>query len=106
MSFWFLFPSRSIQNILSLSAIVAPFASAAICPVVNRLNQDTTLYYGIIFCLFCWPYMVKWYNSGIIIIIILRVPDHKHVHVPIIHVPYVATIENQAFIPNSLSSTQ
>ena len=61
-----LFSSKSIQNILILSAIVAPFASAGIRPVVNRLNQDTTEYYGLVFCLFFWPYMVKWYNSGII----------------------------------------
>ena len=53
MLFWFLFSSKSIQNILILSAAVAPFASAGICPVVNRLNQDTTVYYGLVFCLFC-----------------------------------------------------
>ena len=66
MLFWLLFSSKSIQNILILSAIVAPFASAGIRPVVNRLNQDTTVYYGLVFCLFFWPYMVKWHNSGII----------------------------------------
>ena len=48
------------------SAIVAPFAFAGIRPVVNRLNQDTTAYYGLVFCAFSWPYMVKWRNSGII----------------------------------------
>ena len=48
-----------VQNILILSAIVAPFASAGIRPVVNRLNQDTTVYYGLVFCLFFRPYMVK-----------------------------------------------
>ena len=53
MLFWFLFSSKSIQNILILSAAVAPFASAGICPpVVNRLNQDTTVYYGLVFCVF------------------------------------------------------
>ena len=33
---WLLFSSKSIQNILILSAIVAPFASAGIRPVENR----------------------------------------------------------------------
>ena len=42
MVFWLLFSNKSIQNILILSAIVAPFASAGIRPVVNRLNEDTT----------------------------------------------------------------
>ena len=69
MLFWFLFSSKSIQNILILSAAVAPFASAGICPVVNRLNQDTTVCYGLVFCLFSWPYMVKWHNGGIHVII-------------------------------------
>ena len=36
--FWLLFSSKSIQNILILQAVVAPFASAGIRPVVNRLN--------------------------------------------------------------------
>ena len=67
MVFWLLFSNESIQNILILSATVAPFASAGIRPVVNRLNQDTTVYYGRVFCLFSWPYMVKGHNSGIII---------------------------------------
>ena len=67
MVFWLLFSNESIQNILILSATVAPFASAGIRPVVNRLNQDTTVYYGGVFCLFSWPYMVKWHNSGTII---------------------------------------
>ena len=44
----------------------APFASTGIRPVVNQLNQDTTLYHGVVFCTFSWPYMVKWHNSGII----------------------------------------
>ena len=70
MVFWLLFSNESIQNILILSATVAPFASAGIRPVVNRLNQDTTVYYGLVFCLFSWPYMVKWHNSGIIILYI------------------------------------
>ena len=52
MLFWLLFSSKSIQNILILPAIVAPFASAGIRPVGNRLNQDTTVYYGLAFCLF------------------------------------------------------
>ena len=64
MVFWLLFSNKSIQNILILSAIVAPFASTGIRPVVNRLNQDTTVYYGLVFCLFSWPYMVKWHDSG------------------------------------------
>ena len=54
--FMLLFSSKSIQNILILSAIVAPFASAGIHPVVNRLNQDTTVYYGLVFCLFLTLY--------------------------------------------------
>ena len=66
MVFWLLFSNESIQNILILSATVAPFASACIRPVVNRLNQDTMVYYGLVFCLFSWPNMVKWHNSGII----------------------------------------
>ena len=66
MVFWLLFSNESIQNILILSTTVAPLASAGIRPVVNRLNQDTTVYYGLVFCLFSWPYMVKWHNSGII----------------------------------------
>ena len=49
----------------SSSAIIAP-SSAGIHPVVNRLNQDTTVYYILVFCAFSWPYMVKWHNSGII----------------------------------------
>ena len=71
MLFWFLFSGKSIQNILILSAVVAPFASAGIRPVVNLLNQDTTVYYSLVFCLFFWPHMVKWHNSGII-------NTHKH----------------------------
>ena len=50
MLFWLLFSSKSIQNILILLAIVAPSPSAGIRPVVNRLNQDTTVYYGLVFC--------------------------------------------------------
>ena len=52
MLFWPLFSSKSIQNILIVLAIVAPSPSAGIRPVVNRLNQDTTVYYGLVFCLF------------------------------------------------------
>ena len=37
MVFWLLFSNESIQNILILSATVAPFASAGIRPVVDRL---------------------------------------------------------------------
>ena len=59
MVFWLLFSNESIQNILILSATVAPFASAGIRPVVNRLNQDTTEYYALVFCAFSLPYMVK-----------------------------------------------
>ena len=80
MVFWLLFSNKSIQNILILSAIVAPFASAGICPVVNRLNQNTTVYYGLVFCLFSWPYMVKWHNSGIINLFIQSVPPHGAEH--------------------------
>ena len=50
--FWLLF-SILFSSVGSFSsAIVAPFASAGIRPVVNRLNQDTTVYYGLVFCLF------------------------------------------------------
>ena len=38
MVFWLLLSNESIQNILILSATLAPFASAGIRPVVNRLN--------------------------------------------------------------------
>ena len=59
--FGFCFLVRDIQNILILSAIVAPFASAGIRPEVDRLNQDTTVYYGLL--LFHYyvilPYKVK-----------------------------------------------
>ena len=34
------------------SVIVAPFESAGIRPVVNRLNQDTTVYDGLVFYAF------------------------------------------------------
>ena len=54
MVFWLLFSNKSIQNILILSAIVAPFASAGIRPVVNRLNQDTTVNYDLAFYAFSW----------------------------------------------------
>ena len=40
--------------------------SVRIRSVVNRSNRDTTVYYGLIFCAFSWPYLVKWHNSGII----------------------------------------
>ena len=66
MLFWLLFSIWFSSAGSSSSAIVAPFASAGIRPVVNRLNQGTTVYYGLVFCLFSWPYMVKWHNSGII----------------------------------------
>ena len=56
MVFCLLFSNESIQNILILSATAAPFASAGIRPVVNQLNQDTTVYYGLVFCLFSWSY--------------------------------------------------
>ena len=50
--FWLLF-SILFSSISSSSlAIVAPFATAVICPVVNRFNQDTTVYYGLVFCAF------------------------------------------------------
>ena len=39
--------------------------------VVNRSNQDPTVNYGLMFCAFSWPYLVKWHNSGIIIIILI-----------------------------------
>ena len=48
------------------SVIVAPFESAGIRPVVNRLNQDTTVYYGLVFCAFSWPYAVVKDNSWIV----------------------------------------
>ena len=50
--FWFLFSILFSSVGSSSSAIVAPFASAGIRPVVNRLNQDTTVYYGLVFCAF------------------------------------------------------
>ena len=45
--------------------------SVRICSVLNRSNRDTTVYYRLIFCAFSWPNMVKWRNSGIIILITL-----------------------------------
>ena len=50
--FWLLFSILFSSVGSSSSAIVAPFASAGIRPVVNRLNQDTTVYYGLVFCAF------------------------------------------------------
>ena len=47
--------------------------SVSICSVLNRSNRDTTVYYRLIFCAFSWPNMVKWRNSGIILVNILRV---------------------------------
>ena len=41
------------------SVIVVPFESAGIRAVENRLNQDTTVYYGLVFWAFSWPYMAK-----------------------------------------------
>ena len=58
--FYFTFVRRFIQF----------FASAGIGPVVNRINQDTTVYYGLVFCAFSWSYIVKWHNSGIIMVFI------------------------------------
>ena len=52
MLFWLLFSIMFWSASSSSSAIVAPFASAGIGPVVNWLNQDTTVYYGIVFCAF------------------------------------------------------
>ena len=51
---WLLFPFSILFSSASLSslAIVAPFASTGIHPVVNQLNQDTTLYHGVVFCAF------------------------------------------------------
>ena len=43
--------------------------------VVNRSNQDTTVNYGLIFCAFSWPYLVKWHNSGIINRMMTRNPS-------------------------------
>ena len=58
--FYFTFVRRFIQF----------FASAGVGPVVNRINQDTTVYYGLVFCAFSWSYIVKWHNSGIIMVFI------------------------------------
>ena len=66
MLFWLLLSILFSSASLSSSATVAPFASTGIRPVVNWLNQDTTVYYGLVFCAFSWPYMIKWYNSGLI----------------------------------------
>ena len=48
--FWLLFFILFSSVGSSSLAIVAPFASAGIRPVVNRFNQDTTVYYGLVFC--------------------------------------------------------
>ena len=58
----------------SSSAIVAPFVTAGIRPVGNRLNQDTTVYYGLVFCAFAWPYF-NCHNSGTINDMITRCQD-------------------------------
>ena len=50
--FGFCFLERGIQHIRILTAIVAPFPSAGIRLVVNRLNQDTKVYYDLVFCAF------------------------------------------------------
>ena len=50
--FWLLFSILFSSVGSSSLAIVAPFASAGIRPVVNRFNQDTTVYYGLVFCAF------------------------------------------------------
>ena len=52
MLFWLLFSIIFWSASSSSSAIVAPFASAGIHPVVNWLNQDTTVNYGIVFYAF------------------------------------------------------
>ena len=44
-SIFYLFSPASSSS----SAMVAPFASPGIRPVVYRLNQDTTVYYGLVF---------------------------------------------------------
>ena len=44
--------------------------SVSICSVQNQSNQDTTVYYRLIFCAFSWPNMVKWRNSGRIMMFI------------------------------------
>ena len=72
MLFWLLFSILFLSAGSSSSAIVAPFASALIRPVVNRLIQDTTVYYGLVFCAFCWRYMVKRRYSGIINTLYMR----------------------------------
>ena len=89
----------------SSSAIVAPFASAGIRPVVNRLNQDTTFYYGLVFRSFSWPYMVAWHNSGIIMIsmFILIAPWGKKVELigwPLFHISNVGKRDWGDLLPN------
>ena len=68
--------------------------SVSICSVLNRSNRDTTVYYCLIFCAFSWPNMVKWRNSGIIIVLNFTRPhgitytnmtQHKHKHKINIH---------------------
>ena len=34
------------------------------------LNQDTIVYYGLVFCAFSWSYIVKWHNGRIIMVFI------------------------------------
>ena len=52
MSFWLLFAILFSSAGSSSLAIVASFVSAGIRLVVNRLNQDTTVYYSVVFCAF------------------------------------------------------
>ena len=52
MLFWLLFSIVFWSASSSSSAIVAPFASSGVRPVVNWLNQDTIVYYDLVFCAF------------------------------------------------------
>ena len=59
MLFWLLFSGKSIQNILQFSHSCS-FCICQYSPFCKPVKPlDTTVYYGLVFCAFSWPYMVK-----------------------------------------------
>ena len=62
MLFWLLFSIIFSSASSSSSAIVALFASAGIRPVLNRLKQDTTVYY-VTASYFARSLNLIWYND-------------------------------------------
>ena len=59
MLFWLLFSGKRIQNILQFSHSCS-FCICQYSPFCKPVKPlDTTVYYGLVFCAFSWPYMVK-----------------------------------------------